>query len=419
MPPQFIQRGPSRRTVQKEMMAQSLGQGLGNMMSEHFASKKLEEVLSNKEMENLPFSERVNKIQTAMNQFGEVGEKKLQQRLGIEQQRLQEQSQGAISKYLKGEPLSSNEERLIPPEIQLKKMQIETKPPSGGISAQPIPPEVSQAIGQILGNSKEKNADELAQSFDQLGIPRAYTNSYIENRRRQDEAAASNQRSNTAETRKELFPLKKSIIDQADISRESIRNKSHLIDIIDRGDLNDPTFAIFAENLPLNLGKRLLSNDTVEYKSGLIDEFADLKNIFKGATRVKEVELYENKLADIYLDDSQKKAILKSRINADKINLIREEAAQEVEEKYPNVSALQFNKKVDEIAKPKMDKLFNSVWEEQKSILDQAERRKQIPLDPADPEDKKIMTQIFNEANGNKEEAKKLAKKKGYTVKGM
>ncbi len=124
MPPQFIQRGPSRRTVQKEMMAQSLGQGLGNMMSEHFASKKLEEVLSNKEMENLPFSERVNKIQTAMNQFGEVGEKKLQQRLGIEQQRLQEQSQGAISKYLKGEPLSSNEERLIPPEIQLKKMQL-------------------------------------------------------------------------------------------------------------------------------------------------------------------------------------------------------------------------------------------------------------------------------------------------------
>lgn len=218
-----------------------------------------------------------------------------------------------------------------------------------------------------------------------------------------------------AALRQETLPLKKGIIERADLARESITNKNHLIDLIDSGNIDDPTFAIFAESLPYNLGKRLLSPETVEYKGGLVDEFSDLKNIFKGATRVKEVEIYENKLADLYLTDQQKKAILKSRINTSKIDLIREEAAQEIEEKYPNVSALQFNKKVDELAKPKIDALFNSVWGEQKSILDRAEERKSLPLNINDPEDAEIIKQIYEEAGKNPKKAEELAKKKGYS----
>lgn len=222
-------------------------------------------------------------------------------------------------------------------------------------------------------------------------------------------------RADIREAKKETLPLKQEIISRANASRESIRNKENLIKLIDQGNIDDPTFAIFAESLPYNLGKRLLSEDTVEYKGGLVDEFSDLKNIFKGATRVKEVEIYENKLADIYLTDSQKKSILKSRVNAAKIDLLREEAAAEVDEKFPGISALQFNKKVDEILQPKLDALFNNVWSEQKFIIDQAEEKKKTPLDPSDPEDNKIMRQILIEAGGNKDKAFDLAKKKGYT----
>lgn len=223
-----------------------------------------------------------------------------------------------------------------------------------------------------------------------------------------------NDRSDIRELKKETLPLKQEIINRANASRESIRNKNHLIEIIDKGNLDDPTFAVLAESLPFNLGKRLLSDDTIEYKGGLVDEFADLKNIFKGATRVKEVEIYENKLADTYLTDSQKKAILKSRINTAKIDLIREEAAAEVEELHPSISALQFSKKVDEIAKPKINALFNSIWDEQKAIFDQAEARKEIPLDMNDPDDLQIIDQILKESGGNFIEAEKLAKKKRY-----
>lgn len=229
--------------------------------------------------------------------------------------------------------------------------------------------------------------------------------------------AETENRADLRETRKEVAPLKKEIINRADLSRESIRNKSNLLDLIDKGNLDDPTFAVFASSLPFNLGKRLLSEDTVTYKGGLVDEFADLKNIFKGATRVKEVEIYEDKLADIYLTNEQKKAILKSRINTAKIDLIREDAATEVELKYPNISALQFNKKVDEIAKPQVNALFNSIWNEQKAILDQAENMKKLTLDENDPQDLQIIDSILEEANGNYKKAEEIAKKKGYKFK--
>lgn len=215
--------------------------------------------------------------------------------------------------------------------------------------------------------------------------------------------------------RQETAPIKKDIMDRAELSREGIRNKQNLMNIIDRGDLDDPTFAAFASNLPFNLGKRLLSNDTVEYKGGLVDEFGDLKNIFKGATRVKEVEIYEDKLPDIYLTNAQKKAILKSRINSSKIDILREEAAQEVEDKFPELTALKFRSKVEELLQPKINALFNSTWGEQKAVIDQAEARKKLPLDPNDPDDLSIMQQIKKEAGGDKEKAKALAKKKGYS----
>ena len=42
---QFIQRGPSRSQLMKEMIGQSLNQGLGNFAGNYFANKSLENVV--------------------------------------------------------------------------------------------------------------------------------------------------------------------------------------------------------------------------------------------------------------------------------------------------------------------------------------------------------------------------------------
>ncbi len=294
--------------------------------------------------------------------------------------------------------------------------EIVTRPPKPSkptIGAEPVPKEISRNIKKILADNPKANADELRSLMDEAGIPPTYSNPYTENRRRTEEQVHKEDQDRLRALRAETLPVRTQIANKAMAASHGIQNKEQLLDLVKKGDINDPTYAALAEALPLNLGKRLLSNDTVEYKAGLIEEFGDLKNLFPGQVRVKEIELLEQKIADLYLTDSQKEAILKSRINALKADQIRAEVAQELENEPYGV--LQFQQELEKRVKPKLEALFNRILDEQKAIIQDAENKKKIPLDFNDPEDKKIAEDIIKEAGGNRNKARELAKKKGYS----
>ena len=285
--------------------------------------------------------------------------------------------------------------------------------PPGGIGAQSVPEEWSGKIEQIIKDNPKASADELRVKMDKAKIPPTYSNPYTENRRRTEDQSAKTAEERKKQLRQETLPLRTEMAKKSQIAEQSIRNKEGLIEIIKKGNIDDPTYATLAESLPLNLGKRMLSPDTLEYKAGLVEEYNDLKNIFPGATRVKEIELLEAKIADVYLTDDQKLALLKSRINAEKAHIIRAEAAAQLEDR-DDLGVLQFAQEVEKLAAPKLNALFDQILDEQKSVIDSAERRKNLPLDPNDPDDIKIIDSFLDEANGNASEAKKIATKKGY-----
>lgn len=215
--------------------------------------------------------------------------------------------------------------------------------------------------------------------------------------------------------RRETLPFRTELANKSRAAEKGIENKQHLLNIIKSGNINDPTYATIAESLPLNLGMRMLSPETVQYKAGLVDEFTDLRNIFQGQTRIKEIDILEAKIADIYLTDEQKESVLKSRMKALRADIIRAEAAEEVEKEKPYIGVLEFQREVDKKAKPKMQALFNNILDEQKEIISNAERRKNdLPLDSNDPDDRQILMQILQEAQGDKVEARRIAKKRGY-----
>lgn len=60
------------------------------------------------------------------------------------------------------------------------------RPPPGGVSAQPIPPEVGAIIKKVMDANPEATADELALAFDQAGVPQIFSNKYTENRRHKE-----------------------------------------------------------------------------------------------------------------------------------------------------------------------------------------------------------------------------------------
>lgn len=218
-----------------------------------------------------------------------------------------------------------------------------------------------------------------------------------------------------AELRKETLPARTEIAERGDSARRGIENKQTALKLIRTGNIDDPTFATLMENLPFKLGQRMLSPETVEYKAALVDNYGDLKTLFPGAIRVKEIEVLENKIADLYLTDEQKTRILESRINAHKADIIRAEVAAEMEDQGEFFSIGKYRQELEKRAKPRLEALFNQILDEQSSIIKDAENRKHIPLNFDDPDDAQIIEQIFIEAGKNPEEAEKLAKKKGYT----
>lgn len=215
--------------------------------------------------------------------------------------------------------------------------------------------------------------------------------------------------------RQETLPLRSEIANKAKAASEGIQNKEQLLQLIKTGKIDDPTYATLASSLPLNLGKRLLSPETVQYKAGLVDEFKDLKNIFAGATRVKELEILEEKIADLYMTDEQKETILKSRINALRSDMIKAETAAEMESEGKFYGILQFQNELEKRAKPKLEALFNRTLDEQKAAFKDAENLKKIPLSMDDPEHSQIIEQIYQEAGKDPKKAEALAKKKGYS----
>lgn len=190
---QFFNVGPSKKDLLKQSIGNMLSTGLSSFTSGYYANKALNEILNDKEYKNLPQSERTSKLVSALQPYGEYGKNILATRLGIEQQAEQEKQQKSLSrvlaKYQKGEPINENDISALPTDMQLEFLKAsKPKAPPGGLSGQPVPPEISQKIPQILNAYRNANADQLAAAFDTQGIPRAYSNSYIENRRRQDES---------------------------------------------------------------------------------------------------------------------------------------------------------------------------------------------------------------------------------------
>lgn len=119
-----------------------------------------------------------------------------------------------------------------------RQLAASNKGPLGGLTGQSVPKEVSQAMSHIVSLNPNANADELKMQMDEIGIPPAYSNSYIENRRRQDErqAASKDKRLESGQKRAEK------VLDEADaLGKELPILESSVFameDAIKKGDLS-------------------------------------------------------------------------------------------------------------------------------------------------------------------------------------
>ena len=447
------ERNAARREIATKLgleLGKSLGEGLGTFIGDYQANKALQRITSDKEFAKKPLSEQAQLLQTGLSPYGSSGAKALERQLTVQQQVQKEQQEArqkkAVEQFAKQFGLKPEEVAGLTVDQLLDYAKIKDKRdelnrifgPQTPSAAQPgttLPvglakPELLQspAIGAKPAASQQEfnplnYTDEQIIRAEQAGIKglreaKKAAEKKVADEKKANAALAKEERKATrefeAEKRKETLPIRQDYAQRADIARRGIENKEESIRLINTGKINDPTFATILTAIPLNFGERFLSPETVQYRSGLVQGYGDLRNIFTGATRVKEIEILEHKIPDLYLTDNQKKSILTSSLKAARADIIREEAAEEVERKMPNIGALQFRREVEKAAKPKLDALFNQIIDEQNFIVKDAENRKKVPLNYDDPEDKQIIDQLYNEAGRDWKAAEKLAQKKGY-----
>lgn len=202
---------------------------------------------------------------------------------------------------------------------------------------------------------------------------------------------------------KETADYRKNLAERSDAAGKAISNKERLLELVKTGNLDDPTYANIAQLIPYNFGKRLLSPETSEYKSALFDEYAAIKNTFSGATRVEEIKIFTDKLADTYLTDTQKERILKAGIKTLEADVIKADIAADIEKEMPGIGILQFTKEVERRSKGRLQKIVNEIAKEYESVLEDSKKNAS----------EQELRDILKEAGGDPKKATEIATKRG------
>ena len=318
----------------------------------------------------------------------------------------------------------------LPPDMLIKLLQ--PKAPPGSTRAQPISPEIQAKISEVLAENKDATAEDLGAALRTAGVPAIHTGEIITGRQKKEDREANAEIVSQKGDEDVIRKMNEEFRTRAKSAEEGIRSKEQLTKLIDTGKLNDPTFASIMSNIPFKLGMRFLSPQTVQYKAGLVEEFKDLQTIFKGQTRTAELVILQNKLADIYLTDTQKRAILKGRIEMLNFDVNFKRAAREVSTKYrgKKLQPLEYedlvNTRAAELSQAEFGKFLditNKVFEEaaenrvMQATITGSGKNAKIKFN--NPEHRQIFAQIMEESGDDPAVAMERLTKAGYTINGV
>ena len=243
----------------------------GNSLASHLAEKSLRQALSGTNFDNKSPEEKALQLQQATAPYGESGQRLLQPYLEQLQAQKQQANQGILGKALRGQPLTPQEESQLGAREQLEIAKIRSKEnieenrnrnraPAGGLSGQSVPPQIAQAIPQILNANKDANADELAMAFDNAGIPRAYSNSYVQSRR--DSTKPTFEPESEKLEAKRVADLATEVEKNYTTARNEDIRLDRMLQLSDKGDVSTPAMMKVLDTIGLPIG--ILSNPDTE-----------------------------------------------------------------------------------------------------------------------------------------------------------
>lgn len=406
---QFVTGYPSRSSMIGKILGESLGEGLGNFIGHHFANKDLEGLLADKELAKLPLAERLSKMESVLGRHGKRGQNLLARRLELEQLAEQEKSQQlqsrtakeevkTLSKILSGEDVSKEEFESLSPKTQLEVLKIKNKPPAGGVSAQPVPPQVQQTISNVLKENQGSNADQLALAMDEAGVPRAFSNSYIESRRRADES--------DLKTFEKASDYQDQILSDYSSYRRDSDVLSQMEQLAEKGNLPNPLLVSALDSVGFPIGA--LKNPDAEQFQKLSQELVkNISGTYGNRILKVEVDNFLKSIPTLLNSDEGKKRLIRQWQIINEGKKAKYEAYREVERENPKKLPQNFKFLIQDKADEKLDRLS----EEFRSIGINSNR---VKVPKGTPISSSLIEKYLDLANEDIELAKKMAREDGY-----
>lgn len=326
-----------------DALGMSLGQGIGNGLNTFFANRSLESVLQDKGLEGAPQSKKLEAIRSALSPYGEKGQEIFSQRLQIEaldkqeketakQEATQKIKGKALGRYLKGEELTPDEQALFTPSEFVAMHKAKNPQPKGGVTSQPIPPDVNQKITEILTQAKDLTADELKNVMDSAGIAPIYSNGYIENRRRTQEKGSEHDIKFHQESEK----FEQSLHEHANTAKRQLPLIESGMKSVKEGKVKPSSlaniFSHFGEK-GKKISNALLNKDEAALLSSIPDFLEGRKELFGVRLSDADLRLLQDKLPDIGKSKEANLAIFDLMKRAAERAIKLEKTAEEVLEK--------------------------------------------------------------------------------------
>jgi len=126
-----IIRGGTEQNEANERIGFRMGKSLSDTLTNYSANKALQNVLTDKSLQDQPMSVRLGKLQEALSPYGQKGMEVLQNRLAIEQQQQQEAEQEVLGKIYSGKQVSEKELAKVSPQNQAKVFELQKRRQAG------------------------------------------------------------------------------------------------------------------------------------------------------------------------------------------------------------------------------------------------------------------------------------------------
>lgn len=417
---QFVRAAPNLSKMFQADIGQQLGQGLSNFMNNYLAGKAVDDVTNSQEFKNSPIDQQLSILETKTRPFGEVGQNLLQRRAGILQQEQkqkeldrQKKISPIIQKIQKGQQPTEEELQLFTPQEMLNLAKIQSqqnianiraqnKLPPGGLSGQPVPFEVSEKMNKVLQENPGANSDQLNLAMDKAGVPRAYSNSVIENRRRQDEASPKE--------RLEIHKLTQDFSKKLNEDAESAKKRIRSFDVMEKALKSGKTDPRLFKNMLANafggtyLEGLLRDPESEEFKAASFNVYEGLKNVFGTRLSDADLKLASTKVPDITKKPESNKKIIDFLKFADQMNVEKQKVADQIIKENRGYRPIDFEQQL----RDRIDSKFGKEAEEKLKEVADSERK--------ELSDQQI-DEYLRKANFDVQKAKELAKQDGYELK--